>query len=229
MKKTLQPQVEQVLFATNNGYLAEMCIEQDSLEIAYHLRYRAYRNVDAIPSNSEELFTDPYDQQKNSRTFLIWYEDRPVASVRGLIWSADYSWAPAPSVKIFEKEVEKHLGLRTPLLESNRYVVDPEFTGRKSLNAQMLLFRIQTLASIADKCEYVITAVRPRHVRFYERFMNFYPISESKTVAQVNFPIQLLATPLSSREKLAQNSSIAAFEPADLEQYINCLKQLRSK
>jgi hypothetical protein len=90
----------------------------------------------------------------------------------------------------------------------------------------MLLFRIQTLGALADQCAYVITAVRPRHVRFYERFMNFYPISGVKSASEVRFPIQLLATPVSSREKLAQNSSLAAFEPEDLERYQQCLSKL---
>lgn len=226
MKKTLQPQTRQVLFETN-GYLAEMCMSPESREIAFHLRYRAYLEADAIPPNPQELCIDPFDEQSNSRTFLIWYEDRPVASVRSLTWSEAYQWQSTSSIQYFRDEVDEHLGSQTPLLESNRYVVDPEFTGRKSLTAQMLLFRIQTLGALADACEYVITAVRPKHVRFYERFMNFYPISEVKSAREVKFPIQLLATPVASRELLAQNSSLAAFEPEDLVKYTNCLSKLR--
>lgn len=225
MKRTLQPQTQQVLFETN-GYLAEMCIGQESLEIAYHLRYRAYLHADAIEPNAHELCTDPFDEQENSRTFLIWYEGQPVASVRSLTWSADFQWQSTPSLEYFKEEVTEHLGINIPLLESNRYVVDPDFNGRKSLTAQMLLFRIQTLGSLADQCDYVITAVRPRHVRFYERFMNFYPISGVKSASEVKFPIQLLATPVSSREKLVQNSSLAAFEPEDLDRYKRCLDKL---
>ncbi len=90
----------------------------------------------------------------------------------------------------------------------------------------MLLFRIQTLGSILDRCDYVITAVRPKHVKFYERFMNFYPISDPIEVDEVTFPIQLLATPVTSREKLAQSSAIAAFDPEDLARYEKCLQLL---
>lgn len=225
MKRTLQPQPDQMLFETN-GYLAEMCINQESLENAYHLRYRAYLHADAIEPNPQELCIDPYDQQDNSRTFLIWYEGQAIASVRSLTWSAAYQWQSTPSLHYFKEEVTENLGMHTPLLESNRYVVDPNFNGRKSLSAQMLLFRIQTLGSIADQCDFVITAVRPRHVRFYERFMNFYPISEVKSASEVRFPIQLLATPVASREKLAENSRLAAFEPEDLERYQQCLEKL---
>ena len=68
--------------------------------------------------------------------FLIWYEGDPVASVRSLTWSAEYDWEEAPSVNYFKEEVVEHLGLNSALLESNRYVVDPAFTGRKSMTAQ---------------------------------------------------------------------------------------------
>lgn len=226
MKTLLKPLTHQFLFE-ESGYTAEMCIEQESLEIAYHLRYRAYVNVDAISPNTEQLCTDKFDEQQNARTYLIWYEGQPVASVRSLSWSAAYQWAPTPSVQLFSAEIDQQLGLSASLLESNRYVVAPDFTGRPSLTAQMLLFRVQTLAAIADHCDHVITAVRPRHVRFYERFMNFRVISEAIEVSEVKFPIQLLTTPVSSKEKLAQSSGIAAYQEIDLERYMHCLKHLK--
>ena len=227
MKTPSQPLPHQILF-TENDFTAEMCIEEESLELAYHLRYRAYRNVDAIPSNAREIFTDKYDQQNNVRTYLVWHDGQPVASVRSLTWSEDYDWALTDSMVLFKNEIDVVIGLETPILESNRYVVDPEFNGRKSLMAQMLLFRVQSIASHVDNCHYVITAVRPRHAKFYKRFMNFEPISEAISVESVAFPIQLLATPVASRKKLAESSSMAAFKNADLENYTNCLRKMRA-
>ena len=227
-KTTLQPLAHQILFEVD-GFTAEMCLEEESLDLAYHLRYQAYFQADAIPHNDEERCTDPYDRQKNARTYLIWHGGRPVASVRSLTWSAEYDWDPTPSVKYFAADVDRHLGIQTPLLESNRYVVAPDFKGRQSLTAQMLLFRIQTLGTLADACDYVITAVRPRHARFYERFMNFEVISDPIEVPEVSFPIQLLSTAAASRDKLAQSSAIAAFEEADLDRYRRCLEQLYAR
>lgn len=71
MKTIALPIEDQVLF-TENGFTAEMCVEQESLEIAYHLRYRAYLNVNAIKPNPQEFFSDKYDEQGNVRTYLIW-------------------------------------------------------------------------------------------------------------------------------------------------------------
>ena len=97
------------------------------------------------------------------------------------------------------------------------------------LMAQMLLFRIQAIGSRLDNCDYVITAVRPRHTSFYKRFMNFEPISDELIIEQVAFPIQLLSTPVASSDKLAESSSLAAFEEADLGRYKNCLLVLQDR
>ncbi|NRB53896.1 MAG: GNAT family N-acetyltransferase [Saprospiraceae bacterium] len=228
MQNSNQPLAHQILFEAN-GFTAEMCIEEESLRLAYNLRYRAYRSVDAIPANAREIFTDRYDAQENVRTYLIWHEGQAVASVRSLTWSSAYNWAPTDSIVLFKNDIDQQLGLNTPVLESNRYVVDPEFKGRKSLMAQMLLFRIQALGAQIDNCKHVITAVRPRHASFYQRFMNFEPISQEITVEKVSFPIQLLATPVSSCEKLAKSSALAAHEAADLERYRNCLATLNHR
>lgn len=225
MQRTLKPLDHQILFEVD-GYTAEICIEPESLDLAYHLRYLAYRHADAIPPNPAATCTDSFDNQRNARTFLIWHEGQAVASVRSLTWSAEYEWTSTPSIGLFRKEVDQYLGLSSPILESNRYVTAPDFTGRKSLTAQMLLFRIQTLGALADQCAYVITAVRPRHVKFYERFMNFFSISDPIQVEAVSFEIQLLATPIASKDKLAQSSSIATYEEADLERYVNCMQLL---
>lgn len=227
MKTTLLPKAHQLLFEAE-GFTAEMCLEQESLDLAYHLRYKAYLHAEGVSANKEERVIDAYDGQKNTRTFLIWHEGRPVASVRSFTWSADYDWERTPSIDLFEESVSKTLGLQTTLLESNRYVVDPEFKGRKSLTAQMLLFRIQSVGALLDQCAYVITAVRPKHVRFYERFMNFYPISEPIEIDMVTFPIQLLATPIASCKKLAESSAIAAFQQSDLDNYLKCLNTLKA-
>lgn len=225
MKTIIEPLAHQILFS-ENGFTAEMCIERESFEIAYNLRYRAYENVEAIRPNAQETFSDQYDSQENVRTYLIWHEGQPVASVRSLTWSAAYDWTPTDSTVLFKKEIDQNIGLETPVLESNRYVVDPSFKGRKSLIAQMLMFRVQSIGAQVDQCQYVITAVRPRHASFYKRFMNFEPISEPISVDNVSFPIQLLATPIASCKKLAESNAIAAYKTVDIEKYINCLQKL---
>ena len=165
-----------------SGFTAQLCTTEESLQTAYQLRYKAYRSVDGIPENDAGIAIDEYDAQPNARTHLIWYEGKPVGSVRSLIWSERYDWQNTTCVDAYRSAVDRELGLNTPILESNRYVVDPEFNGRKSLVAQYLLFRIQTISCLYDRCHYVITAVRTKHIPFYKRLMGFYPISEPTQV-----------------------------------------------
>lgn len=203
-----------------SGFTAQVCITEESLWLAYQLRYRSYRSVDGIPENPEGIAVDDYDNQSNARTHLIWYEGKPVASVRSLIWSDQYNWQSTTCLDAYRSAVQAKLGLETPILESNRYVVDPDFKGRKSLTAQYLLFRIQTISCLFDRCQYVITAVRTNHIPFYKRLMGFYPISEPTQVEGFQFETVLLATPYESRSILAKNASIAAMQLQDYEQYV---------
>lgn len=205
------------------GFTAQLCLNEESLKTAYRLRYRAYRSVEGIPENDLGLATDPYDLQSNARTHLLWYEGKPVASIRSLIWSDRYQRQSTTCLDAFRAPVREKLGLEANILESNRYVVDPAFSGRKSLTAQYLLFRIQTISCLYDNCQYVITAVRPRHMAFYKRLMDFDPISAVGTVEGFQFEAVLLSTPYASRHVLAKNASIAALQLADYERYASYL------
>ncbi len=127
--ETLQPLEHKLLF-TVDGYTAEMCIEPESLKLAYQLRYEAYLAAGGIAPNPERQFTDPYDWQSNVRTYLIWYDGRPMASVRSLTYSAAYDWQLTSSIVLFDGVVADKLGEKTPVMESNRYVVDPQIKGR---------------------------------------------------------------------------------------------------
>ena len=206
-----------------SGFTAQLCNTKESLEIAYELRYRAYRSVDGIPENESGLAIDDYDGQSNCRTHLLYFEGKPVASVRSLIWSDRYQWQRTPCLDAFEDNISEHLGLQQRILESNRFVVDPDFKGRKSLTAQYLLFRVQTISCLYDNCQYVITAVRPKHASFYKRLMDFDPISEPGPIGAFpdgyQFECTLLATPYSSRHVLAENASMAALQLEDFERY----------
>ena len=58
MQSILKPLDHQVLFEVD-GYTAEICIEPESLQLAYHLRYQAYRLADAIPANEAAICLPP--------------------------------------------------------------------------------------------------------------------------------------------------------------------------
>ncbi len=224
MQTTIQANPAQVLFR-EEAYTTEMCLNTQSLSLAYHLRYRAYLQAGIISENPYEMYTDDYDNQANARDFLIWHENQAVASVRSFTWSSAYNWQGTPCLDIFPKEIKEKLGWRIPFLESNRWVLDPDFQGSKSRHAHALIFRIQGIGAIIDQCNFIVSALSPRHEKFYEEFMGFYPISEVKTIDSAPFPVQLLATPVASVKKLGEHSPLARYQAADLDTYRTCLQQ----
>ena len=117
--------LEAEMLFTVNGYTAQLCCSEESKKTAYALRYRAYQNAGVIPENDSQLFFDDYDLLPNARTHLIWFEGRPVASVRSSIWSEKYKWTDVERIKYFQEDIEARIGLEKNLLESTRYVVYP--------------------------------------------------------------------------------------------------------
>lgn len=174
------------------GFAAQLCTSTSSKNLAYQLRYRAYASADLIQEQEEEILCDHFDKQANTRIHLLWHDNKPVATIRSSIWSERYEWASTESINKYKKEVAEHLGLETKILESCRFAIAPELKGRKSLMAQLLLFRIQDLSSRFDECQQIITAVREKHVSFYQRMLGFEPISEAKQIDWVAGDIVLL-------------------------------------
>ena len=209
MNAQLASYPEESLFEFN-GYTAQLCTSPESKEIAYRLRYQAYLHAEAIEANEEERLTDVYDRYANARIHLIWYEGKPIASVRSATWSPAYNWLPPESIQTFWNDVHRHIGLENNILESSRYVVSPELSGRKSLNAQLLMFRILDLCSQVDECPHVITSVRQRHVPFYKRMLAFEQISEPIWHDWIKLEIVLLATSQVKSREVVQSKGNAS-------------------
>lgn len=203
----------------HRGYTAQLCCSPESRNVAFHLRYHAYLQAQAIEPNEQQLVKDLYDDQPNTRIHLIWYEGEPIASVRSSIWSPTYNWAPTESIKTFWEETHRHLGLEHRILESSRYVTAPHFVGRKSLFAQLLLFRIQDLSSQLDDCHHIITSVREKHVPFYERMLGFRQISEVKRVDWVDADIVLLTATQADSRQIVMEKGMPPTTSAELNRY----------
>lgn len=223
MESEIQTRVNQLLFEVN-GFTAEICLSPESRRIAYELRYRAYLDAGAIYPNDEEIVHDEYDDQPQSSIHLIWYEGKPVASVRSCIWSDEYEWRPIEAVAEYRNEIDASLGIKSRILESSRYVIDPSFQGRKSLFAQLLMFRIHALNSAVHGCTHIVTAVQEKHTPFYQRMLNFDPISEAKQVEWINYDrIVLLSTPRDKSLETALSRGMPAYTKQDVARYASRL------
>ncbi|PHN05990.1 N-acyl amino acid synthase FeeM domain-containing protein [Flavilitoribacter nigricans] len=173
-----QPSESQIV-SVHGDFTLEVCLSPESRQLAFQIRYRSYLQAGMIPVNEEGMLYDDYDFAPNVRIFLVWNAGKPVATIRSCVYSEAYNWLPTEGVHFFEKELTAKLGEKVPLLESNRFAIDPDFQGRHSIFAQFLLFRAHGLNSAFHQCEYIITSVQSNHIAFYQRFLGLNPISDT--------------------------------------------------
>lgn len=173
-------------------HLLQTSLIEEEMSLAVKLRYHAYRNVGAIDENSLAEFRDRYDLLPNSRTCLIYEEDAiPVASVRACIYDLKDNSFEIPALEVYKEDIEKEIGLDKKIIESNRFVIHPDKVDSKQLFK--VPFRFILLNAIKFESEYIIAAVRAKHVPLYQRFLGLEPISSPKTYPGINVKMIMMA------------------------------------
>lgn len=219
MNTSLPKRFQEELLFEMNGFAAQLCCSPESKELAFQLRYQAYSAAQLIQPNPEKMLKDIYDERSNSRTHLLWYEGAPVASVRSSIWSAKYNWATTESIDEFYGDVAAHVGLGYHILESCRFSLSPNLNGRKALEAQLLLFRIQDLSARFDECQHIITAVRSKHIAFYERMLGFRVISAPTKIDWIEGDIVAMTTPQAGSRYIFTKKEMPLCTTEELDRY----------
>lgn len=217
-----QPLMHQVI-STINGFTVEICRDHQSLNAAFRLRYRAYLEINAISEDEEEFLYDDFDFLPNSFVHLVWYEGQPVATIRSCIFSDQYNWLSTEGINYFPEDTQNQLGHQTRILESNRFAVDPEFQGRRSLFAQLLLFRVHALNSFAHNLTHIITSVRSNHISFYKRFLGMEQISSTMTyIPWVDADVVLMAVSVEDCLAAAIRRGMPEFDQDEVKLYADC-------
>lgn len=70
---------------------AQIVTEPWQAEIAYGMRYTAYRDYGFVDERQDGLFNDEYDRQKNYVTILIFRNDVAVATIRVALFDPEHS------------------------------------------------------------------------------------------------------------------------------------------
>lgn len=207
---------------SNQEYLVEVCRHLDSLKAAFKLRYEAYRQVGSISPNPSGKLWDDYDTAPHTWTHLVWHNDKPVATIRSCIYSSIYDWQTTEANETFRDDIAQALGKQVPFLESNRFAVSPDFQGRRSMFAQLLLFQMHALNSAVHEIDYIVTSVREHHAPFYQRFLGMEEISlQRRRIDWVNADCALMATRRDHCLQVALKKGMPNYSDADLERYKN--------
>ncbi len=175
----------------NNPFTLQYCETNQKMSDAVKLRYLAYRNAGAIQESAAAEFSDRYDLLPNSKTCIVYEGNTPVASCRACIYSKENNFLQIPAFEMYRQEIEKEIGLDKMILESNRFVIHPDKVDSKYLFK--IPFRFIILNILKFSSDYIITAVRPKHVSVYRRFLGLEPISAPQKYPGIDVEMIMMA------------------------------------
>jgi len=174
-----------------NQHLRQTTAIEKKLNDVIALRYCSYRNNHSISSNAEKTFYDDFDTKRNCFSHIEYIDSIPVAAIRGCVYDPNKIARAIPAMEIFSHEIEGIAGTNQVIVESNKFVIHPEFQ-RKAIKLKFELFAFIFNLALLSNASYIVTAVRESHIKFYKQ-MNFYPISEEKSYLGLDFKTVLLA------------------------------------
>lgn len=147
-------------------------------DAAFKLRYRAYRATDSIPENGSQRFRDPYDYKPNAMTYLLMDGDEPIGAIRASVYVPERGIG-LPSFESYRDEIALRIGFDRRIVESSRFVT-AETSFDVMLDTQFRLFRMIAANAVVHEADWVITAMRRKHVAIYRRLFGMQPLSDPK-------------------------------------------------
>lgn len=162
----------------------------------YALRYRAYRRVEAIAENLDERFSDAYDRKPNAMPYLLLAGDIPAGSIRACVYRPGEDFG-LPAFETYREEIASQIGLDKRIVESSRFVFADEAFD-VTLDLQYHLYRMIAANALVHNADWVITAMRRRHVPIYRRLFGAQRLSEPKPYYGLRDEMVLCGGPFSS-------------------------------
>ena len=173
---------------------------QEQSRQIYQMRYHAYLSKASIVENDGGTFTDPYDTAPNCHSHIEYIKGRPAGAIRACVFDPNDPDLIVPAQELFPHEVEQHIGHKRCFVESNKFVIHPEFQ-HKAMRLKFSLFRFVFDLATQLGGDFILTSPRASQVDFY-RSMLFEPISGVKRSLELDFDVVLMACELSKARHL---------------------------
>jgi hypothetical protein len=178
---------------TSNSFIE--CSIADTLESrekVYRLRYECYRRKGSIDPKPDEQFSDAFDAQPNSFSFLAQGSANiPLATVRISVVRPDLGWTDSPVHHVFGDH---------PVFQGNDGITFVEASrlcfGRQARQDSFVQL-VGNMAALAEffSAEWLVACPRVEHAPVYERLFGFQPLGAPGQHFGVNFKTLLLGVP----------------------------------
>lgn len=183
------------------------------LDRVYSMRYKSYSAEGYIAENSSMKFIDEYDDKPNSTCFLLYHKNKAVGSMRTCVFDSSER-LPVPVMEVFDEEIRNHIGYEGIFLETNKFVIDPQFQRRGGIHARFLLFAAAVEHAIRKNASSIVVAIRTEHIKFYQMFGGKV-VSEEKSYPHLNFKTVLMISTGVMKCRDFINSKVAVIEKND--------------
>ncbi len=155
----------------------------------YRLRYACYRRKGSIDVNSEERFSDPFDEQESNFSFLVrGAQQESLATVRISVVLPSRGWKDSPAQHVYGDHPELQRMSGESYVEASRLCFGPR--ARRDAFVRLL----GNMAALADFYEvgWLVACPRVEHSDVYQRMFGFRPLAAPRKYYGVNFETQLL-------------------------------------
>lgn len=170
----------------------------------YEIRYQAYLAKESIEMNKDGTFTDPYDDAPNCHSHVEYIEGVPAGAIRACVYDPNEPEFIVPAQELFPNEVDSAIGADKCFVESNKFVVHPQFQN-KAIRLKFALFRFVFDMALRLDADFILTSPRATQVDFYKSML-FKPISETKRSLALNFDVVLMACDLRAARHIVQTN-----------------------
>ena len=164
---------------------------EEQLDPVYRLRYEAYRREEFIPTNSQQVPRDAYDEAENCYCFGVYIDDRLVSSIR--LHIAGPADATSPSAAIWPDILGGMVAKGQVYVDPSRFTADHE-ASLEFPAIPYLTLRTAVMASKHFNASYCISSVRPEHAAFYRRVFGSEQLAGEGFWGELTFPVCLYAS-----------------------------------
>lgn len=159
------------------GLEAQLVLNPNHANLAFRLRYNAYRSRDYIPTRTDHLFFDSYDKQTNFQTILIFKHGIEAATARVSVFDpndTDSDQNKLQAMEIFDDKIEATIsalrlnGKYPRVMEIAKLARSLAFA--KDINPIFGAYRAAGYLILHHDIDIVFSGVRTHHIPIYRRF-----------------------------------------------------------